>query len=261
MELFNLEGKTALITGASSGLGFQFAQVLSNAGAKVILAARRMDRLENLAKEISEKGGEAIPIQMNVSKKESILSALKPIFDQGEPIDILVNNAGMGRATPIFDDQENHVFEEIFQTNFIGLWHVTKAVANYMRNKGTEGSIINIASINGIKASAHGHAAYSSSKAAVIRMTEQLVGELAEHHIRINVIAPGFFKSEMTAGMIQSHGDKLRDLIPLKFIADPKDLDGLLLLLASNKASRYITGSCIVIDGGISWFGNRKLLD
>lgn len=253
MNIFDLTGKTALITGASSGLGERFARCLSGAGVRVILAARRMDKLDDLAKEL----GNAVALEMDVLDKLAVYKA----FEKIEKIDICINNAGIASAgmpkfTTIFDADSDDQFEAIMQTNVMGVWYVTRAAANHMKQHKTQGSIINIASIAGASYSRIGIEGYCISKAAVIKMTTTLVGALAEHQIRINAILPGMFLTQMTEMMVktpQGQSDIAR--IPLGFVADPSDLDGAILYLASNKASRYVTGSCITVDGGRSWGG------
>jgi NAD(P)-dependent dehydrogenase (short-subunit alcohol dehydrogenase family) len=254
MNFFDLNGKTALITGASSGLGMRFVEVLSQHGAKVILVARRIEKLNELAAEIQSKGGKAVPIQMDVADRESVKSGLEILFEQKEKIDILINNAGTAELTPVFEseDKEDHLFHETFHTNVIGVWYVTKIVANHMKDHKIDGSIINIGSVNGDLVPPVGGSAYAASKAAVHQLTRQLVTELSTHNIRINTISPGLFKTEMTERHI-GDSEAVTKKIPLGFVADPKDMDALILYLASNKASRYMTGSTITIDGGVSY--------
>lgn len=254
-SLFDLQGKTALITGASSGLGKRFAYVLSQAGAKVILAARRIDKLEEVAKDIRDQGGQAIPFQMDVSDKHSVTEAIDQLISEGEKIDILVNNAGIAKGSPLFESDLEGDFESMMQTNVMGVWYVTKAVAAHMKDQRIDGSIINIASVNGASAPVAGASGYCASKAAVIQMTKTLVGELSKHKIRINAISPGLTETEKNEATIKQMGDEIIKTIPLKFIAVPEDLDATILYLASNKASRYVTGSCLTIDGGVSWGG------
>lgn len=254
MQLFDLKGKTALITGASSGLGEQFARCLSGAGARVILVARRVEKLNALAAEFDN----AKAIQADVSDKESVASLFAELEKAGEKIDICVNNAGIAALTPIFAEDDNDNFESIIQTNLVGVWYITKAVGNHMKNHGIHGSIINIGSVNGANKLAAQIGGYCASKAAVMQLTKVLVGELSEHRIRINCISPGLHRTPMTAKRVDNEPTKseLEKLVPLGFIADPADIDGLILYLASNQASRYVTGSIITIDGGISWGGS-----
>jgi NAD(P)-dependent dehydrogenase (short-subunit alcohol dehydrogenase family) len=256
--LIELKGKTAIITGASSGLGEQFARCLSNSGARVILAARRIDKLEALSKELENSRA----IQMDVSDKQSVKSCFAELEKDGEKIDICVNNAGIAKWTPIFlDELENYdafgkggieVWDEIMAVNLRGTWLVTQYAATHMKKHKIAGSIINIASTLGECRPAPGSAAASVSKAGIIHLTRQLVPELSKYAIRINCIIPGMFHTKLTQEQISKRGKEIEEKTPLKFIAEPSDLDGLILYLASNNASKYVTGSCITIDGGMS---------
>lgn len=259
MNLFNLKGKTAFVTGASSGLGKQFAQTLARAGAKVIMTARRKDLLDLLAEDIHQHGGEGLPLVMDVTCKDSVQNAIKRLIQAGEKVDILVNNAGIAGLTPVFEHDETSTFEEIITTNVIGLWYVTKAIAQHMKYCKIEGSIINISSIYGDSKLEALQTAYCASKAAVNQMTKSLVGELSSHNIRINCIAPGYVLTPMVPKWVKDlyEENRIEEIIPQRFLAMPEDLAGILLYLASNKASRYVTGSCITIDGGTSWGGGK----
>lgn len=246
-DLFDLTGKTALITGASSGLGEQFAKVLSKAGARVILTARRLDKLKSIANKLDN----SLTIEMDVSNKQSVSKVFQEIEKAGEKIDICINNAGIAEFTPVFSDDDQCVFESVIQTNLMGVWYVTNMVSIHMKSHGIKGSIINIGSVNGDHVPAKEGAAYSVSKAAVIHLTKTLVGELSPYQIRINCISPGWFKTPMNSSDL-SH---MHTLIPYGNIAEPNDMDGLILYLASNTASQYVTGVNFTIDGGISWGG------
>ena len=247
MQLSDLTGKTALITGASSGLGEQFARCLSGAGARVILAARRVDKLESLSKELKNSRA----IQMDMADKQSVKNCFVELEQAGEKIDICVNNAGIAVLTPIFEEDDNNNFESTIQTNLMGVWYVTKAAATHMKNNDIHGSIINIGSVNGDAIPAKNGAAYCISKAAVIHLTKTLVGELSPHKIRINCISPGWFRTPMNGPDVE----QIIPLIPYGDIAEPNDLDGLILYIASNNASKYVTGASFTIDGGMSWGG------
>lgn len=251
-NLFDLSNQTALITGASSGLGKRMAQCLSQAGARVILCARRFDMIEVFAKEL----GNARAVLMDVSDKHSVKDAFASLSD--EKIDVCINNAGVAKATPLFDEDDDTA-DMVFQTNALGPWYVTKAVARHMREKNVEaGSIINIASVNGVNKVRSEIAAYGASKAALVQMTKILVGELSPYNIRINAICPGLFITPLTAYRVANPEIEKENTkkIPLQFIAKPEDLDGAILYLASHKASRYVTGSTMTVDGGISWGGS-----
>lgn len=250
MKLFDLTGKTALITGASSGIGERFVHVLSEAGARVILAARRVDKM----KELASRFHNAQVIEMDVADKNSVARCFKELID--ERIDICVNNAGIAGRTAVFEP-DNELFEKIIQTNVLGVWYVTRAVADHMKEHGTAGSIINIASVGGSNYSRMGLSGYCASKAAVIQLTKCLVGELSEHKIRINAISPGTIVTPMTAHRVGAEEGKqnIAKMIPLKFVGETHNLDGAILFLASNKASGYMTGANINIDGGSTWGG------
>lgn len=249
--LFDLHGKTAIITGASSGLGEQFARSLSAAGSRVILAARRIDKLNDLAAELNN----ARAIQMDVSDKQSVKSCFTELEKDGEKIDICVNNAGIAVLTPVFSEDDNGDFERVMQTNVMGVWYVTKAVASHMKKHDIQGSIINIGSVNGDSFPYKELTAYAASKAAVIHMTKSLVTELSQYKIRINTINPGPVQSDLLGSPNKHDPNFWKDKIPAGFIAEPSALDGLILYLASNSASKYVTGATFTIDGGMSWGG------
>ena len=248
MQLFDLTGKTALITGAARGIGERIAYALSHAGARVILTDCTIEKLKITG------GGykNALIMEMNVACKESVYSTIKLLEEQGEKIDICVNNAGIAKPTPIFEMIDSDDFENIIQVNLIGVWYVTQALAIHMKKNNIQGSIINIGSINGAEVPALQGSAYNASKAAIMHMAKGLVGELSPHNIRINSICAGFFPTEMSKKTLETLGDDITNFIPLGFVASLSDLDGLIIYLASNNASRYLTGSCITLDGGVS---------
>lgn len=250
-DSYALSGKTALITGASSGLGEQFARCLSGAGARVILAARCFDKLQSLALELNN----AVALEMDVADKASVEAAFKKIEELGVRIDICVNNAGIFKSTPVFESDAQNDFESVMQTNVMGVWYVTKSAAIHMKNHSIHGSIINISSVNGANYLKAERAGYCASKAAVIQMTKALVSELASVHIRINCIVPGTIHTPATDYRLKSEAlrKEAETRIPLNFVANPSDLDGAILYFASNTASRYVTGSCLTCDGGVSW--------
>ena len=253
-NLFSLQGKVALITGASSGLGWRFAEVLSEAGARLILMARRKDRLNQLRQSLASRGHASISLEMDISDPDSIETQINKALAYEPSIDILVNNAGILKQTPLFGEGLID-FDEIFNVNVRGLWLVTQKIAAHMKERKNSGSIINISSISGDLVPSYNESAYCASKAAVIQLTKQLVGELSKYKIRINAILPGIIHTEMTHKQISKEKAELEKTIPLGFIGKPEDLDGAILYLASNKASRYVTGSCLIADGGDSWRG------
>lgn len=175
--LFNLKGKTAIITGASQRLGKQFAITLNKAGARVILASRNIKKLNDISKEL----GNSLAVQMDVTNAKSIKEAFTRLENNSEKIDICINNAAIGALTPIFSEDANNDFEQTIQTNLIGTWHVTREVANHMKRNKIHGSIINIGSINGDSFPYKELSPYASSKAAVMHITKSLVNELSQY--------------------------------------------------------------------------------
>ncbi|MFK7974076.1 MAG: SDR family NAD(P)-dependent oxidoreductase [Rickettsiaceae bacterium] len=261
-SIFDLRGKTALITGASQGLGARFAELLASEGVFVILAARQTHKLKQLVAKITNSGGKSIPIELDVTKKTQIKQSLSELLSKDINVDILVNNAGISLLTPVFFNDSNakyddEAFEQMIETNVIGSWLVTRIIATHMKNNNTPGSIINIASVCGANKLRSNLTGYCASKASVIQMTKAMVGELSTANIRVNCIVPGLIHTPMTNHRVGDSDTKkkIEDTIPLHFVAETKDFDGGLLYLAANNASRYVTGSCITIDGGVSWGG------
>lgn len=237
----DLAGKTALVTGASSGFGIRFAMTLMNAGADVIIAARRIGVLESL---VERSEGRLRAIAMDVSSLASVRTALGAVG----PIDILVNNAGVTATQPVLSVAETD-FDEIMGVNLRGAFFVAIEVAKGMKIAGRGGTIINIASILGLRQGGQ-VSTYAISKAALIQATKQMGLELARDGIRVNALAPGYFETDLNGEFFATPaGEALIKRIPQRRLGQPDDLDGPLLLLASD-ASRYMTGSVIVVDGG-----------
>lgn len=239
-DRFALNGKVALVTGASSGLGAHFAQVLAAAGAEVIVAARRVDALENLAGRIRTAGGICSAVALDVASADSIAA-----LDLGR-VDVLVNNAGIVREAALLDLSEDD-WDAVVDTNAKGLFLITQAAARAMKGRG--GSIVNVASILGLRQGG-GVATYAASKAAVIQVTKVAALELARFGIRVNALAPGYIATDINAGFWESDAGKaMLRRIPQRRLGRLEDLDGPLLLLASD-AGAYMTGSVIAVDGG-----------
>ena len=249
MSLFDLTGRTALVTGASSGLGRHFAHVLSDAGACVVLAARRVDRLEEVAEAIRAKGGQATPVVMDVTSEDSVTTAFDEIQAAlGRTCDILVNNSGMSREG-WFREMSEADWNAVIDTNLTGVWRVAKHGANAMVTAGVKGSIINIASITAHRTQMM-TTAYCVSKAGVDHMTRQMAVEMARFGVRVNAISPGYFKTEINDEFLESEeGQKMIRRIAMRRIGEIGELAGPLLLLASDAGS-FMTGSTIVVDGG-----------
>jgi NAD(P)-dependent dehydrogenase (short-subunit alcohol dehydrogenase family) len=245
--LFSLEQKTVLITGASSGLGQHFARVLSQAGATVILAARRIDKLQEIVHELDQLGKKAFAVEMDVTNQKSVKNCFDAIQSIAN-IDVLINNAGVSVTKPLLDQTEED-FDFVMDTNLKGMWLVATEAARRMRENKISGSIVNIASILGERV-AGGVAPYAISKAGVIQATKVMALELARYGIRINAILPGYIVTDLNREFLSSElGDKLRSRIPTRRFGELDDLNGPLLLLASD-AGKAMSGSCLVVDSG-----------
>ena len=239
-----LSGKTALITGASGGLGAHFAKVLAAHGAKVILAARRRDALEQVARDIAATGGDALCVQLDVTDPASIAA----LVQQMKSLDILVNNAGVVREAPALDQSEAD-WDAVVDTNLKGCFLMAQAAARIFREHGRGGQIINIASILGLR-QASMVLPYAVAKAGLIQMTKTLALEWARYGIAVNAIAPGYIDTDLNAGFSQSPaGQAMLRRIPQRRLGQFSDLDAPLLMLASG-GSAYMTGTVIAIDGG-----------
>lgn len=242
--LWNLAGKTALVTGASSGIGAHLASKLAAAGAEVVLGARREAQLADVASAIRAFGGQCSTAVLDVTSQSSI----DALGDWVPRIDILVNNAGLVREAAVLDQSEED-WDTVIDTNLKGMFLLSRAVARAMRDRGKGGSIINIASILGLRQSA-GVLPYAVSKSGVVQMTKTMALELARFGIRVNAIAPGYLNTEINEGFWESDAAKaMIRRIPQRRLGELEDLDGPLLLLASD-ASAYMTGSVITVDGG-----------
>jgi NAD(P)-dependent dehydrogenase (short-subunit alcohol dehydrogenase family) len=243
----DLSGKVALVTGASSGLGKRFAQVLARQGAKVAITGRRLDRLEALAAEIAADGGVAAPLALDVTDTDQLLAVIGRAEAALGPVDILVNNAGIPdaqRATKMSVE----LIDAVMDTNVRAPWILACEFARRRMEAKAPGRIINIASMAAYSYRGEGAALYSVSKAAVVRMTEALAVEWSKFHINVNAIAPGAFASEMMDGMLERMGD-ISQHMPRKRIGDPAQLDSTLLYLCS-PASDAVTGTSIKVDDG-----------
>lgn len=246
--IHDLHGKVALVTGASSGLGEHFAEVLARAGAKVGLAARRTERLQALAQRIAEQGGQAAATPLDVSQPDSIVAAVASIEQALGPIDILVNNSGIALQKPALDTSAAE-WDGLMNVNLKGAFLMATEVARGMRKHGRAGSIINIESILSFRQT-QAVLAYATAKAGLTQLTRTLALELARYRIRVNGIAPGYFATDINREFFATEkGAELVKRIPQRRVGLPEDLEGPLLLLASD-ASRYMTGTTLVVDGG-----------
>jgi NAD(P)-dependent dehydrogenase (short-subunit alcohol dehydrogenase family) len=248
MALGSLAGRSALITGASSGLGAHFAKRLASVGVRVAIAARRAEERRAICEQIAVGAGAAIAVELDVTDSTSVAAAVGEVWDRFDGIDVLINNAGVapsGGFLSLSEEQWNAAFD----VNVRGAFLVGQAVARRMREREREGSIVNVASITGLRA-AGALSAYAASKAALIHLTKSMALELARYSIRVNALCPGYFETDLNREFFTSDaGRALIARIPFRRLGRLQELDGALLLLCSD-ASRYMTGSIIVVDGG-----------
>lgn len=241
----DLQGKRALITGASGGLGLHFAELLARYGAAVTLAARRKEALDEACARIAAAGGSASSVKMDVADTASVASALA---EAGPAFDILINNAGISGAAPALQLGAED-WDRVLDTNLKGVFVVSQAVARGMKASGRGGAIVNIASILGHRVAGI-LSAYAASKAGVIQLTKALALEWAREGIRVNALCPGYIETDINREFFASEaGIQLVKRIPQRRLGQAQELDGALLLLAS-AAGSYITGSSIEVDGG-----------
>ncbi len=247
-DLFRMDGRVALVTGASSGLGRHFAGVLARAGARVALGARRAGETQEAADEINAAGGTAVAVALDVTDEASIDAALDATAAQWGAVDTLINNAGVADARPALD-VDGETWDRILDTNLKGAWSMARAFAARLVEAETPGAVVNIASISGHRVVGE-LMPYAVSKAGIVHMTRALAMEWARHGIRVNALAPGYIETDLNRGFLQSDaGERLRMHVPQRRFGQPDDLDGALLLLASD-AGRLITGVSLPVDGG-----------
>ena len=260
LDLFRLDGKIAIVTGASSGLGDRFARVLHSVGATVALVARRADRLARdpaTARRIASRlatlaealpGSLVVPADLtDAADRERVVAT---VIDRLGRVDVLVNNAGIGNKVAI-EDEELETFRQAMELNVTAIWHLSKMCAPSMKASGG-GSIVNVASMLGhVGATPVKQAHYCASKGAVINLTRELALQWARKGIRVNALCPGWFPSEMTAGMESDEGSQtfIRQMSPIPRMGEAHELDGALVLLAS-RASTFMTGQSVIVDGG-----------
>jgi NAD(P)-dependent dehydrogenase (short-subunit alcohol dehydrogenase family) len=251
---FSVEGRTAIVTGASSGLGVHFAKVLARAGASVVLAARREDQLAQVAKEIEGDGGTALAIRCDVGDPASVKDMVASAFDRFGTVDILVNNAGVSAEAGNMPERvTDELFAQTINVNLNGTFSCCREVAVRLLAGGGKGSIINVASVAGLGGIQNFPPAYQASKAAVINLTRNLALSWADRGVRVNALCPGWFPSEMTAAWFATPQflQRFEDSAPQRRVGELSELDGPLLFLASD-ASSFVTGQALAVDGGIS---------
>lgn len=244
--IFGLEGRACLVTGASSGLGARFVRVLHDAGASVVAVARRTDRIEQLGAELDR----VIPMTCDVTDPDQIASLAAMIEERGIYVDVLVNNAGIARPMPALDETVEQ-FRDVLEVNLVSVFALSRLFGAGMIQRG-HGTIINISSMFGLVAAAPiNEASYCASKAGVVNLTRELAVQWARKGVRVNGIAPGSFRSEMTEAMFDDEHQRgwLEKGTPMARVGAEHELDGTLLYLAS-EASSYVTGQTLVVDGG-----------
>jgi NAD(P)-dependent dehydrogenase (short-subunit alcohol dehydrogenase family) len=252
-SLFDLSGRTALVTGGSRGLGLQIAEALGEAGARVVLSARKAGELEAAVEALKARGVEASWIAADSSQPAEVQRLADATLEMLGHVDILVNNAGATWGAPA-EDHPLDAWDKVMNLNVRAIFLLSQAIGKASMIPRRRGRIINVASIAGLSGNSGAMAtiAYNTSKAAVINFTRALAGEWGVHGINVNALAPGFFPSRMTAGVLAHLGvDNLRAHVPLRRLGDDEDLKGAALLLASD-AGKHITGQLIAVDGGVS---------
>lgn len=249
---FSLAGRIALVTGASSGIGAHLARSLASAGADIVLAARRLDRLEALQKDIAALGRRALSVKLDVTERASVEAAIDEAELKLGPIDILINNAGMADVQPFLEMSEE-AWQKVIDTDLTGVWRVGQVVARKMAPRG-RGAIVNIASVLAIAVQKN-QSNYAAAKAGVAHLTRAMALELARSGIRVNAVAPGYFETEINADFFASPAGRayLERLFPRR-LGDLSELDGPVLLLASDAGS-FITGVLLTVDGGTALKG------
>ena len=248
-EMFSLQGRVALVTGASSGLGTQFAKALADNGAAVALVARRADRLKTLKDEIEGKGGKAVAVEADVTDRAAMTRAFDAAEKAFGTVTILVNNAGIAQSARRAIEVTEEEWRKVLGLDLDAVFYNAQEAARRMLAADKKGAIVNIASVLGFGV-AKGVAAYATAKAAVVQVTKALAVELAFKGVRVNAIAPGWFVTEINDKYLKGEaGDALKRAIPMGRFGKDGDLDGALLLLASD-AGAYIAGATIVVDGG-----------
>jgi len=249
-DLFNLKGKNILITGASSGFGYHFAGVLSKAGARVVLGARRLDKIEDRVKEINASGGQALGLALDVKDSESAASFIAAGEENFGPVDVLINNAGVEAGAKTFTMITEEDWDHVLDTNLKAAWRLSRLYTERVIQSGqSEGNIINIASMTAYR-TIKGQFPYAVSKAALVKATEVMGLEAARYNVRVNALAPGYILTDVSRLLLEGdRSEAFKKRIPMRRYGEFEDLDGPLLLLASD-ASRYMTGSVIVVDGG-----------
>ena len=251
LDLFRLDGKTAIVTGGGRGLGRYMAEALSDAGASVVLCSRKKEPLIEVQREIEAGGGRALAVELDVTDEESVEGVVSAAAERFGSVDVVVNNSGATWGAPP-EEMPLDRFDQVMRVNVRGTFLMSQAAGRRMIETGAGGAIINISSVAGLVG---GHpdymqtVGYNSSKGAIISMTRDLATSWAQRNITVNAIAPGWFPTRMSRGLIEKFEEEMLANIPLGRFGAPEDLKGVVIFLASPAAS-YVTGQTIVVDGG-----------
>lgn len=250
-DLFRVDGKTAIVTGGGRGLGEYMAEGLAEAGANVVLCSRKVEACQDVAEELGELGVGSLAMRCDVTREDQVEEVVSATVEEFGGVDILINNSGTSWGAPA-EEMPADKIDKVLGVNVRGTFLMAKAVANHMIDRGEGGVMLNIASVAAFKGGKPGRmqaAGYNASKGAVVSLTRDLAGSWAQYGIRVNAIAPGWFPTKMSRGLLSQIGDQLLEGIPQGRFGGPDDLKGVALLLAS-PAGAYITGQTLVVDGG-----------
>jgi NAD(P)-dependent dehydrogenase (short-subunit alcohol dehydrogenase family) len=249
-QLFDLAGKTALVTGGSRGLGLQMAEALGEMGARVAITARKQAELDEAAARLASQGVEVLTVAGDLSRLETIPALLDRVIEKLGPVDVLVNNAGATWGAPA-EDYPVEGWNKVMNLNVNALFFLTQAVGKRCMIPRRSGKIVNIASVSGLSGNppALQTIAYNASKGAVVNLTRALAAEWGRHGINVNAICPGFFPSKMSKGVLEVIAPAVVAITPLGRLGGDEDLKGAVVYFAS-EASRHVTGQCLVVDGG-----------
>ncbi len=251
LDLFRLDGKTALVTGGGRGLGRYMAEALADAGANLILCSRKKEALEEVREGIQARGGKAVAVAGDLTEPEDVESILGEAEEAFGDIDVLVNNSGATWGAPAAE-MPVEKFDQVVQVNIRGTFLMSQAVGRRMIERGAGGKIVNISSVaafNGGHPEYMQTVGYNTSKGAIVSMTRDLATSWAPHGITVNAIAPGWFPTKMSGGLIEKFEDRMLDGIPLHRFGNPEDLKGVIVFLSS-PAADYMTGQTVIVDGG-----------
>lgn len=252
LDLFRLDGKTAIVTGGGRGLGQYFAEALADVGANIVLCSRKLAACEQVQQEIVARGGNALALACDVTQLADVERVVATTQEKFGGIDILINNSGVTWGAPA-EEMPLDKFEHVMDVNVKGTFMMSQLVGRTMIGRGLGGKIINIASVAGLIGSNPKYVqtvGYHASKAAVINMTRDLAKSWAQYGITVNAIAPGWFPTHMSQGLLKMYGEMMLTDIPLARFGKPDDIKGVIVFLAS-PAAAYITGQTIVVDGGV----------